>query len=253
MTGPGGETSTVYRVRARRRGPLAPLAAAAARLPSARLTGLGCGLLGTLVLFAFAFFDQVLFDGAPTAYGVFFVLVSVCAGLWVRPYDLITAPIALPIMFTVGTVPISHHTGGFGGLLMGVFTVMATQAGWLFAGTLACALIAVVRKAAAIARRQAERQAQRQAERQVARVQGREPAEGKSPGGSTGGKAGKAGKASGQEPGPGSGRWPRRRGPADEGPGPGQRPGLAQGAHHPRSPGPRAGQVRDRPASRPAT
>ncbi|WP_063789152.1 DUF6542 domain-containing protein [Streptomyces sp. NRRL F-5755] len=229
-------------MRARRRGPLAPLAAAAARLPSPRLTGLGCGLLGTFVLFAFAFFDHLLFGDAPTAYGVFFVVVGVCTGLWVRPYDLITAPIALPIMFTLGTVPISHNTGGFAGLLMGVFTVLATQAGWLFAGTLACALIVVVRKAAAIARRQAERHAQRQ----VARAQSREPAKG-------GNASGAAGRASGQAPDPPSGRWQRRRGQADEGPGPGQRPGLAQGAHHPRSPGPRAGQVRDRPASRPAT
>ncbi|WP_167538564.1 DUF6542 domain-containing protein [Streptomyces albofaciens] len=229
-------------MRARRRGPLAPLASAAARLPSPRLTGLGCGLLGTLVLFAFAFFDQLLFDGAPTAYGVCFVLVSVCAGLWVRPYDLITAPIALPIMFTLGTVPISHHTGGFAGLLMGVFTVLATQAGWLFTGTLVCALIVAVRKAAAIARRQAERQAQRQ----VARAQSRESGKGK-------GASGAAGKPPGQTSGPVSGRWQRRRGQVDEGPGPGQRPGLAQGSHHPRSPGPRAGQVRDRPASRPAT
>ncbi|MEU7255265.1 DUF6542 domain-containing protein [Streptomyces rimosus] len=235
-------------MRARRRGPLAPLAAAAARLPSPRLTGLGCGLLGTFVLFAFAFFDNLLFGGAPTAYGVFFLLVGVSAGLWVRPYDLITAPIALPIMFTLGTVPISHNTGGFTGLLMGVFTVLATQAGWLFAGTLACALIVVVRKAAAIARRQAERHAQRQVARaQGAQgAQGREPAKGKS-------ASGAAGRASGQAPDPASGRWQRRRGQVDEGPGPGQRPGLAQGSHHARSPGPRAGQVRDRPASRPAT
>ncbi|MFH8406957.1 DUF6542 domain-containing protein [Streptomyces sp. NPDC018019] len=235
-TGSGGESSTVYRVRARRRGPLAPLARAAARLPSPRLTGLGCGLLGTLALFLFAFFDQLLFGGAPTAYGVFFVLVSVCAGLWVRPYDLITAPVALPIAYTVGTVPISHNTGGFGGLLMGVFTVLATQAGWLYAGTLVCALIVVVRKAAALARRQAERQARRQA----ARAQGRAPGKGRDANG-----------AAGQAPAAPPGR--RQRGRPDPGPGPGQRPGLGQGAHHPRSPSPRAGQVRDRPASRPAT
>ncbi|MEV5592874.1 DUF6542 domain-containing protein [Streptomyces sp. NPDC052496] len=252
--GLGAESTTVYRVRARRRGPLAPLGAAVERLPAPRLTGLGCGLLGTLALFAFAFFDRLLFDSAPTPYGVFFVLVSVCAGLWVRPYDLITAPVALPIAYTVGTVPISHDTGGFGGLLMGVFTVLATQAGWLYAGTLACALIVFVRKAAALARRQAERHAERkaeqhaarhgerQAERQAARAAGRRPAAGKS-----------AGSA------PAAGATPERgRGRGEQGPGPGQRPGLAQGARRPsRTPGQaagqRAGQVRDRPASRPAT
>ncbi|MEU7148329.1 DUF6542 domain-containing protein [Streptomyces sp. NPDC045456] len=228
----GEESSTVYRVRARRSGPLAPLAAAAARLPAPRLTGLGCGLLSTLALFAFAFFDRLLFGAAPTAYGVFFILVSVCAGLWVRPYDLITAPVALPIAYTVGTVPISHDTGGIGGLLMGVFTVLATQAGWLYAGTLTCALIVLVRKAAALARRQAERHARRQA----ARAAGRAPA-----------RAQSAGKAPERV---------RRR--AEQAPGPGQRPGLGQGPHRSgRTSGQpaaqRAGQVRDRPASRPAT
>ncbi|MFH8348520.1 DUF6542 domain-containing protein [Streptomyces sp. NPDC018045] len=232
----GEESSTVYRVRARRRGPLAPLARAAARLPAPRLTGLGCGLLGTFALFAFAFLDRLLFGSAPTAYGVFFVLVSVCAGLWVRPYDLITAPIALPIAYTVGAVPISHNTGGFGGLLMGVFTVLATQAGWLYAGTLACALIVFVRKAAALARRQAERHARRQA----ARAAGRAPLRGEG-----------AGKAPAAVP-------ERERRRVEQGPGPGQRPGLGQGARRPgRTPGApagqRAGQVRDRPASRPAT
>lgn len=232
----GEESATVYRVRARRSGPLAPLAAAAARLPAPRLTGLGCGLLSTLALVVFAFVDRLLFDAAPTAYGVFFVVVSVCAGLWVRPYDLITAPVALPIAYTVGAVPISHNTGGFGGLLMGVFTVLATQAGWLYAGTLACALIVLVRKAAALARRQAERLARRQA----ARAGGRAPARGQS---------------AGKEPGAAPERVRRR---AEQAPGPGQRPGLGQGPHRPgRTPGQpaaqRAGQVRDRPASRPAT
>ncbi|OKI09727.1 hypothetical protein A6A06_03460 [Streptomyces sp. CB02923] len=241
--GPGGfgeESSTVYRVRARRRGPLAPLAAAAERLPAPRLTGLGCGLFGTLALFVFAFLDRLLFGGAPAVYGGFFVLVSVCAGLWVRPYDLITAPVALPIAYTLGTVPISHNTGGFAGLLMGVFTVMATQAGWLYAGTLACALIVAVRKAAAFARRQAERHAQRQA----ARASGRAPSRGQ---------------AAGKAPAPGAAQERvRRRVEQGPGPGPGQRPGLGQGAHHPgrglgQPAGQRAGQVRDRPASRPAT
>ncbi|MFD7666872.1 DUF6542 domain-containing protein [Streptomyces sp. NPDC059788] len=250
----GEESSTVYRVRARRRGPLAPLAAAAARLPAPRLTGLGCGLLGTLVLSLFAFLDRLLFDSAPTAYGVVFVLVGVCAGLWVRPYDLVTAPIALPIAYTLGTVPISHNTGGFGGLLMGVFSVMATQAGWLYAGTLACALIVLVRKAAAIARRQAERHARRQA----ARAQGRAPSRGQAAAVNSAGKA--TGPAAGPAPGavPSGSERGRRRG--EQGPGPGQRPGLGQGAHHPgrgrghgQPAGPRAGQVRDRPASRPAT
>ena len=71
-------------------------------MPAPKLTGLGCWLLATLALLAFAAVDRLLFGGAQTAYGVFFMLVSACAALWVRPYDLITAPIALPIAFVVG-------------------------------------------------------------------------------------------------------------------------------------------------------
>lgn len=154
-------TATVYR--AGRRPLPARVVAVLRRMPAPKLTGLGCGLLSTLALLAFAALDELLLDGAQTPYGVFFVLVAFCAGLWVRPYDLIAAPVALPIAFTLGAVPIEHGAGGFGGLVMGVFSVLALSAGWLYAGTLVCVFLALVRKVVLIARRRASRPATRPA------------------------------------------------------------------------------------------
>lgn len=126
-------------------------------MPRPKLTGLGCWLLATLALLTFAFLDQLLLGAAQTPYGVFFVLVSLCASLWVRPYDLIAAPVALPIAFALGALPIQRGPDGFGGMVMGVFTVLALNAPWLYAGTLICALVALFRKAMLIAQRRASR------------------------------------------------------------------------------------------------
>ncbi|MGW2415166.1 DUF6542 domain-containing protein [Streptomyces tubercidicus] len=126
-------------------------------MPASKLTGLGCWLLATLVLLAFALVDRLLFGGAPTAYGVCYLLVGIGAAVWVRPYDLVCAPVTLPIAFTLGALPIQRGGEGFEGLLMGVFTVLALNAGWLYAGTLVCALLAIVRRALFIARRRASR------------------------------------------------------------------------------------------------
>lgn len=121
------------------------------------LTGLGCWLLATVALLVVAFLDRLLLDSEQTPYGVFFVLVSVCASVWVRPYDLIAAPVALPIAFALGALPIERGPDGFGGTVMGIFTVLALDAPWLYAGTLICALVALFRKAMLIAQRRASR------------------------------------------------------------------------------------------------
>ncbi|WUJ98540.1 hypothetical protein OHT02_25860 [Streptomyces platensis] len=152
----GAESSAVYRAGSR------PPAAAPPddprrRMPAAKLTGLGCWLLATLALLAFAFVDRLLFGGAPAAYGVCYLLVGIGAALWIRPYDLICAPVTLPIAFALGALPIQHGGDGFEGLLMGLFTVLALNAGWLYAGTLVCALLAILRRALLIARRRASR------------------------------------------------------------------------------------------------
>ncbi|MGK5629028.1 DUF6542 domain-containing protein [Streptomyces sp. URMC 123] len=76
------------------------------------------------------------------------MLVATACGLWVRPAELITAPISAPIAFVVGLLPASGGGDGFSGRLMGVFTALALHAGWLYGGTLAAALVVWLRRAA---------------------------------------------------------------------------------------------------------
>jgi hypothetical protein len=123
-----------------------PAVLALRRLPSPRLTGIGAGLFAAAVMFSLACLDWLLFDGSSVVYGVLFLPVSALTALWVRPADLVTAPISVPIAFAVGVIPISGGTGGFGGQTMAVVTALAVHAGWLYGGTLVAGLIATVRK-----------------------------------------------------------------------------------------------------------
>lgn len=123
-----------------------PALLALRRLPNPRLTGIGAGLFAAAVMFALACLDWLLFDGSSILYGVLFLPVSALTALWVRPADLVTAPISVPIAFAVGVIPIAGGTGGFGGQTMAVVTALAVHAGWLYGGTLIAGLIATVRK-----------------------------------------------------------------------------------------------------------
>ncbi|MGW6897813.1 DUF6542 domain-containing protein [Streptomyces sp. NBC_01727] len=123
-----------------------PALLALRRLPNPRLTGIGAGLFAAAVMFALACLDWLLFDGSAILYGVLFLPVSALTALWVRPADLVTAPISVPIAFAVGVIPIAGGTGGFGGQTMAVVTALAVHAGWLYGGTLIAGLIASVRK-----------------------------------------------------------------------------------------------------------
>jgi uncharacterized protein DUF6542 len=105
--------------------------------PRLRLTGLGCGVLFTVAMMAAAWLCE-LFGGVPTLYGVLFVIAAVAAALWVRPGDLICAPIAAPLAFTLGLVTTSG--------LMGTVTELALRAPWLFSGTVTAAGLALLRK-----------------------------------------------------------------------------------------------------------
>ncbi|MEW2390251.1 DUF6542 domain-containing protein [Streptomyces venezuelae] len=115
-------------------------------MPNPRLTGLGSGLFCTAVMFLLACLLHLIGDGSVVAYGVLFVPVAALTALWVRPADLITAPVAVPIAFAAGVLPVAEGTAGFGGRFMGVVTTLALQAGWLYGGTLLAGLIVTVRK-----------------------------------------------------------------------------------------------------------
>ncbi|MFJ6794612.1 DUF6542 domain-containing protein [Streptomyces sp. NPDC091268] len=129
------------------------------RLPRPRLTGLGGGLFACAAMAVAGGLSWLLFDASLFVYGLLFLPVAAATALWVRPADLITAPIAAPISFAAGVWPVAGGSGGLGGHLMGLVSALSLHAGWLYAGTLIAALIAVVRKAVLIGRRRLPRRA----------------------------------------------------------------------------------------------
>lgn len=137
--------------------PRGPRPAPARRLPRPRLTGLGGGLFACAAMMLVGGIAWLLFGSSLFVYGLLFVPVAAATALWIRPADLITAPISVPIAFAAGVWPISGGSGGFGGQLMGLVSALSLHAGWLYAGTLAAALIVVVRKAVLISRRRLPR------------------------------------------------------------------------------------------------
>jgi len=149
VQGSFGESSTVYRAMGTDGGrvrAVPPVLLALRRFPNPRLTGIGAGLFAALTMFALACLDRLLFDSSEIVYGLLFLPVSALTALWVRPADLVTAPISVPIAFAVGVFPISGGSGGFGGQTMALVTALAVHAGWLYGGTLVAGLIASVRK-----------------------------------------------------------------------------------------------------------
>ncbi|MFB8027457.1 DUF6542 domain-containing protein [Streptomyces sp. NPDC056465] len=130
----------------RPRGGVPPVVLALRRFPNPRLTGIGAGLFAALTMFLLACADRVLLGSSELVYGLLFLPVSALTALWVRPADLVTAPIIVPIAFAVGVIPVAGGTGGFGGQTMAVVTALAVHAGWLYGGTLVAGLIATVRK-----------------------------------------------------------------------------------------------------------
>ncbi|MEU6771203.1 DUF6542 domain-containing protein [Streptomyces sp. NPDC046759] len=114
-------------------------------LPGTRLTGLGSGLFCVAAMFLLGFLDE-LFGGSLPVYGVLFVPVCVLTALWVRAGDVLSAPVVVPIAFAVGLIPLAEGGGGLLGRLMGIFTGLATQAGWLYVGTLVAGAVVLVRR-----------------------------------------------------------------------------------------------------------
>ncbi|MDX3755736.1 hypothetical protein PV684_09845 [Streptomyces sp. AK02-04a] len=145
----------------RRPAPAPRPAPARRRMPNPRLTGLGGGLFCGATMFALACLDQLLFEASLVVYGVLFLPVSALTALWVRRGDIVTAPVVVPIAFAFGLLPVADGGGGIGGELMGLVTALATQAGWLYGGTLVAGVITTVRKVRLMTRRAAQRRAAR--------------------------------------------------------------------------------------------
>ncbi|MEU3658238.1 DUF6542 domain-containing protein [Streptomyces sp. NPDC032940] len=123
--------------------------------PNPRLTGLGSGLFCAAVMVALGFLDELLAGGSLTVYGVLFLPVCVLTACWVRRGDLVIAPVVAPISFAAGLLTVAERGDGAGGRLMGLVTALATEAGWLYGGTLAAGVIVLVRRVRLVRRRAA--------------------------------------------------------------------------------------------------
>ncbi|KUL69973.1 hypothetical protein ADL34_29195 [Streptomyces sp. NRRL WC-3605] len=125
-------------------------------MPHPRLTGLGSGLFCGVAMLLLGFLDSAL-SGSLGLYSVLFLPVCVVTALWVREGDLLTAPVVVPNAFALGLLPAADHGGGLGGHLMGLVTALATEAGWLYGGTLIAGVVVLVRRVRLVARRAAIR------------------------------------------------------------------------------------------------
>ncbi|WP_238153724.1 DUF6542 domain-containing protein [Streptomyces xinghaiensis] len=129
------------------------------RMPGPKFTGLGCGLLALLLMLAAGTLDRLLPGGhSPSAYGIAFLVASAVCALWVRPTELTAAPVALPIAFFVGLVPVSEGAA-VADRLVDLVTALALDALWLYAGTLLAVLTVSARKVVLLASRAARRAA----------------------------------------------------------------------------------------------
>jgi hypothetical protein len=151
----GTEAAALYH--AQLRFPLVParLTDALSWLPRARLTALGVGTVAVLLMVIAGGTSRLLFDGSVPFYGgAFLVTSTLCAG-WVRPADLWTAPVAVPLAFTAGLLLISGGPGtqGIAEQLASLFPALAVNALWLYAGTLLAAFVVLVRKAGLVVQR----------------------------------------------------------------------------------------------------
>lgn len=104
-------------------------------------------------MFLLGLIDQLLFGASLTVYGVLFLPVCALTALWVRGNDLLTAPVLVPIGFVVGLLAVADDGGGMAGRLMGLVTALATQAGWLYGGTLIAGVTVIVRRIRRVRRR----------------------------------------------------------------------------------------------------
>ncbi|MET7680350.1 DUF6542 domain-containing protein [Streptomyces sp. NPDC005423] len=149
--GPRARATAQPRPAAVRR-PVPSPAPGAGKLPNLRLTGLGGGVFCAAVMFVLGCLDRLLFGSSLTAYGVLFLPVCVLTAVWMRRGDLLTAPVVVPIAFAVGLIP-AVDGDGLGARLVALAGGLATQAGWLYGGTLVAGLIATVRRARLMNRR----------------------------------------------------------------------------------------------------
>ncbi|MEO3762917.1 DUF6542 domain-containing protein [Streptomyces sp. B8F3] len=139
----------VYRAAVRR--PVPPVLRTLLRPAGPRLTAVGGGLLAASVMLGTGAFVQVVRGTAPVFFGVVFLVLSVCCALWIRPSDVIAAPIAMPIAFAAGLLAVGEGSDGITSHVMAAGTTLALEAPWLYGGTLLAAAVALLRHFALLA------------------------------------------------------------------------------------------------------
>ncbi|MER6087240.1 DUF6542 domain-containing protein [Streptomyces bluensis] len=122
-------------------------------MPNPRLTRLGGGLFCGAAMVTLGCLDRLLLGASMTLYGGLFLLVSALTAVWVRRGDPVTPPVVVPIAFAAGLLPLAESGDGLAGRLAGLVTALATQAGWLYGGTLVAGALATGRKIRLMKRR----------------------------------------------------------------------------------------------------
>lgn len=100
-------------------------------------------------------------DASPALYGGAFLLVSVVSAAYVRDTELLAAPAAVPLAFLAGLPFLNPGDSGIAGQLFGIFSTLALQVHWLYAGTAAAVLVAAGRRTAQTVRRARANRARR--------------------------------------------------------------------------------------------
>ncbi|WP_328288287.1 DUF6542 domain-containing protein [Streptomyces blattellae] len=122
-------------------------------MPNPRLTGRGGGLFCGVLMFVSGCLDALLFGSSTTVYGVLFLPVCALTAGWTSKAELVTAPVVVPLAFAVGLLPVADGNNGADGQLMGFVTALATEAGWLYGGTLIAGVVVAVRRVRMVRRR----------------------------------------------------------------------------------------------------
>lgn len=121
--------------------------AGSSALPAVKLTGFGAGVVISAVTLLGGVVNRLFSDELGVLFGVVFVAASVAGALWVRHMDLAAAPVSAPIAFALTVALIGDDAGGgILGHVAATVTGLATQTGWLYAGTLLAAAVAAARR-----------------------------------------------------------------------------------------------------------
>jgi hypothetical protein len=111
-----------------------------------RFTATGIGVVTCAITLFGGALDALLLGGPHVLFGLCFLLACLFAAARVRASDLMAAPISAPLAFALTLLlTLPNDGGGLSGHVIALATGLATRAGWLYAGTLVAAGLAILR------------------------------------------------------------------------------------------------------------